>query len=102
MWTRNSRWQLARDIEPLGSMCQNAYHIVRRVGKQGTRSPRESNQSGVEKCTTESATSLEKHYDVNQAHGDLPAGPSRITPTMKKEKKTKDKSGADRIIKKVM
>ena len=31
---------------------QNTCHIVRRVGKQGTRPPRESNQPGVEKCTT--------------------------------------------------
>ena len=46
---------------------QNTYHIVRRVGKQGTRPPRESNQTGVKKCTTESVTSLEKYSDGNQA-----------------------------------
>ena len=44
------------------------------------------NHSGVEKCYTESATSLEKHSDGNQAQRDLPASPSRVTPTKKKEK----------------
>ena len=54
-WTRNSRWQLAQDIQPLDSKVkmhpnnkmkarsQSTYHIVRRVGKQGTRPPRELN-----------------------------------------------------------
>ena len=65
---------------------QNTYHIVRRVGKNGTRPPGESNQPGVEKCTTGSATSLGKHSAGNHAQGDLPAGPSRVTPTKKKEK----------------
>ena len=53
-WTQNSRWQLAQGIQPLRSKVkmhsnnkmktrsQNTYHIVRRVGKQGTRRPRES------------------------------------------------------------
>ena len=31
-------------------------------------------------------TSLEKHSDGNHVQGDLPAGPSRVTPTKKKEK----------------
>ena len=70
---------------------QNTYHTVRRVGKQGTRPPRESNQPGVEKCTTGSATSLGKHSDGNHAQGDLPAGPSRVTPTKKKEKDKRQK-----------
>ena len=65
---------------------QNTYHIVRRVGKQGMSSPRESNQPGVEKCTTGSATSLEKLSDGNNAQKDLPADPSRVTPTKKKKK----------------
>ena len=54
-------------------------------------SPRESNQPGVEKCTTGSATSLGKHSDGNHAQGDLPAGPSRVTPTKKKEKDKRQK-----------
>ena len=102
-WIRNSRWQLARDIQPLGSKVkmhpnnkmktrsQNTYHIVRRVGKQGTRPPRESNQPGVEKCTTGLTASSEKHSDGDQAHGDLPACPSRVTPTTKKEKDKRQK-----------
>ena len=61
------------------------------MGKQGTRPPRESNQPGVEKCTTGSATSLGKHSDGNHAQGDLPAGPSRVTPTKKKEKDKRQK-----------
>ena len=65
---------------------QNTYYIVHHVGKQGMLPPRESNQPGFEKCTTESATSLEKHSDSNQAQGDLPAGLFRVTPTKKKEK----------------
>ena len=65
---------------------QNTYYIVRRVGKQGMSSPRESNQAGVEKCTTGSATSLEKFSDGNHAQEDLPADPSRVTPTKKKKK----------------
>ena len=36
--------------------------------------------------TSGSATSLEKHADGNHAQGDLPASPSRVTPTKKKEK----------------
>ena len=51
------------------------------MGKHGTRAPRESNQPGVEKCATGSATSLGKHSDGNHAQGDLPAGLSRVTPT---------------------
>ena len=39
---------------------QNTYHIVRHVGKQGTHPPKESSKSGVGKCTTVLATSLEK------------------------------------------
>ena len=74
---------------------QNTYHIVRRVGKQGTRPPRESNQPGVKKCTTGSAASLEKHSDGNQTQGDLPAGPSRVTPTTKKEKEKRQKWSRD-------
>ena len=70
---------------------QNTYHIVRRVGKQATRPPRQSNQPAVEKCNTGSVNSLEKHYDGNQAQGDLPAGPSRVTPTTKKEKDKRQK-----------
>ena len=77
---------------------QNTYHIVRCVGKQETCSPRNSNQPGVEKCTIVSETSLENTLG-NHAQGDLPADPSRITPTKKKEK-TKDKNGAERTIKK--
>ena len=83
-WIRNSRLQLAQDIQHLGSKVkvhpnnktktrsQNTYHIVHPVGKQGTRPPGESNQPEVEKCTTESTTSLEKHSDGNQAQEDLP------------------------------
>ena len=65
---------------------QNTYHIVCRVGKQGMRPSRDSNQGGVEKCTTGSAISLGKHSDGNHAREDLPAGPSRVIPTKKKEK----------------
>ena len=61
------------------------------MGKQGTHPPRESNQPGVKKCTTGSATSLGKHSDGNHAQGDLPAGPSRVTPTKKKEKDKRQK-----------
>ena len=94
---------MARDIQPLGSKVkmhpnnkmktrsQNTYHIVRPVGKQGTRPPRESNQPVVEKCTTGLTDSLEKHSDGNQAQGDLPAGPSRVTPATKKEKDKRQK-----------
>ena len=70
---------------------QNTYHIVRRVGKQGTRPPKELNQPGVEKCTTGSATSLGKQSDGNHAQGYLPAGPSTVTPTKKKEKNKRQK-----------
>ena len=38
-----------------------------------------------------SATSLEKHSDDNKAQGDLTAGPSRVTPTKKKEKDKRQK-----------
>ena len=72
---------------------QNLYNIVRRVGKQETRPPKES---GEEKCTTGSATSLEKHSDGNHAQGDLPASPPRVTPTKKQEKgKGQKQSGQD-------
>ena len=70
---------------------QKTYHIVHRVGKQGTRSPRESNQPGVEKCITGSTASLEKHSDGTQAQGDLPAGPSIVPLTTKKEKDKRQK-----------
>ena len=65
---------------------KNTDYIVGRVGKQGTRPPRKSNQPSVQKCTTASATSLGKHSDGNHAQGDIPAGTSRLTPTKKKEK----------------
>ena len=65
---------------------KNTDYIVGHVGKQGTRPPRKSNQPGVQKCTTASATSLGKHSDGNHAQGDIPAGTSRLTPTKKKEK----------------
>ena len=93
---RNSRWQLARDIQPLGSkvkmhshnkMKTKSQNIFRRVGKEGTCPSRESNQPGVEKRTTAAVTFLEKHSDGNHAQEDLPAGPYRVTPTKKKEKK---------------
>ena len=45
----------------------------------------------VEKCTTGSVTSLRKHSVGNHAHGDLPAGLSRVTPTKKKEKDKRQK-----------
>ena len=102
-WSKNSGWQLAWDIQPLGSKVkihpnnkmktrsQNTYHIIRRVGKQGTRLPREPKHHGVEKCTTELAISLEKHSDGNQVQGDLPAGPSSVTPAKKKEKDKRQK-----------
>ena len=102
-WIQRSRWQLAWDIQPLSSnvkmhpknkmktKSQNTCHIVRRLGKRGTRLPRESNQPGVEKCSTGSASSLEKHSDGNHAQGDLPAGPFRVTPTKKKEKDKRQK-----------
>ena len=57
---------------------QNTYHIVHCVGKQGMRPSREPNQPVVEKCTTGSTTSLEKHSDGNHAQGDLPAHPSKV------------------------
>ena len=74
---------------------QNTYHIFCRVGKQGKRPLRESNQPGVKKCTTGSRASLEKHSDGRpttlMVEGDLPAGPSRATPTTKKEKDKRKK-----------
>ena len=88
-------WQLAQAIQPLGSkvkmylnnkMKTKSQSIFRRVGKQRTCLQRESNQPGVEKCTTALVTSLEKHSDGNHAQEDLPASPSRVTPTKKKEK----------------
>ena len=94
------------DVHPLGSKIkmkcrgQNTYYIIRRVGKQGTPPPKESNQPGVKKFTTGSATFLEKHSNGNQAQGDLAAVPSRVTPTKKKRQKTKDRNGAENIIKK--
>ena len=42
------------------------------------RPSREPNQPVVEKCTTGSTTSLEKHSDGNHAQGDLPAHPSKV------------------------
>ena len=69
-----------------GNQSQNTYHIARGMGKQGMHPPRGSNQPGIEKCTTGSATSLRKHFDGNHAQGDLPEGPSRVRPTKKKEK----------------
>ena len=70
---------------------QSIYHIACHVDKQGTRPPRESNQPGVEKCLTGSATSLEQNSDGNHAQGDLPAGSSRVTTIKKKEKRQKTK-----------
>ena len=61
------------------------------MDKQGTCPPRESNQPGVEKCTSRWATSLEKHSDSKQAQGYLPAGQYRVTPTKAKEKDKKIK-----------
>ena len=102
-WGQNSGWHLAWDVQPLGSKVkihpnnkmktrsQNTYHIIRRVSKQGTLLPREPKHNGVKKCTTESATSLEKHSDGNQVQGDLPAGPSIVTPAKKKEKDKRQK-----------
>ena len=45
----------------------------------------------MEKCTTGSATSLEKQTHGNHAQGDLPAGSSGVTPT-KKEKDKRQKT----------
>ena len=74
------------------SICRNVYnYIVRRMGKQGTCPPKESNQHGVEKFTTESATSFKEHSDGNQTQGDLPAGPFRLTPTKKKDQDKRQK-----------
>ena len=50
-----------------------------------------NNKPGVEKCTTGSVTSLEKHSDHKHAQGDLPAGQSRVTPRKKKEKDRRQK-----------
>ena len=61
------------------------------MGKQGTYSLRELNQSGVEKCTTGSKIFLEKHSNANHAQGDRPADPSRVTPIKKKEKEKRQK-----------
>ena len=95
-----------RDMQLLGSKVkmhrnnkmktrnQNTYHMVRCVNKKDTRPPMESKQPGVKKCTTELATFSEKHSDGNQVQGDLPAGPSRVASTKKKEK---DKNGTERI-----
>ena len=73
------------------SRSQNICHIIHRVGKQGTHSLRELNQSGVEKCTTGSKIFLEKHSNANHAQGDRPADPSRVTPIKKKEKDKRQK-----------
>ena len=70
---------------------QNTFHIVRHLGKQGTHPPEESSKSGVGKCTTVLATSLEKYCHGNQAQGDLQVGPSRVTPTKKMEKDKRQK-----------
>ena len=61
------------------------------------RSPKESNQPEVKKCTAGSGSSLEKHSDGHDGQGDLPASLSKVAPTKKKEK---DKNGEERIIKK--
>ena len=65
---------------------QNTYHIVHYVGKQGARPPREMHNPGVEKFATRLEASLEKHSDGNHAQRNLPASPSGVTPTKKKEK----------------
>ena len=67
-------------------MKTKSQNIFRHVGKEGTCPSRESNQPGVKKCATASVTSLEKNSDGNHAKGNLPASPSRVTPTKKMEK----------------
>ena len=56
------------------------------MGMQRRRPPREPNQPGVISNNTESATSLEKYPDGNQAQGNLPTDSSRVIPKKKKEK----------------
>ena len=70
---------------------QNTYHIVCRVGKQGTRPQGSRTSLGSKNVLLGSATSLGKHSDGNRAQEDLPAGPSRVTPTKKKEKDKRQK-----------
>ena len=61
------------------------------MGKHRTRPPKAVEPAWGRKCTTGSATYLEKRSDGNQAQGDQPVGPSRITPTTKKEKDKRQK-----------
>ena len=97
-WTRNSRWQLAREIQPLGSKVKMhakvkwkpeiKIHTTSSVAWVNKGSvPQDSQTSlALKKCATGSATSLGKHSDGNHTQGDQPAGPSRVTPTKKKKK----------------
>ena len=59
--------------------------------KSNNNNNNNNNKPGVEKCTTASVTSLEKHSDCNHAQGDLPAGQSRVTSRKKKEKDRRQK-----------
>ena len=62
------------------------YHIVRRVGKQGTRPPRELSQLGVEKCTTDSASSPNRALNGHRNRDRPTSGPTEKIPTKIKEK----------------
>ena len=59
--------------------------------KNNNNNNNNNNKPGVEKCTTGSVTSLEKHSDRKHVQGDLPAGQSRVTPRKKKEKDRRQK-----------
>ena len=56
------------------------------MGMQRRRPPREPNQPWVISNNIESATSLEKCPDGNQAQGNLPTLSSSVIPKKKKEK----------------
>ena len=65
---------------------KKSYHIVRRVGNQGTRPPRELSQLGVEKCTTDSASSPNYTSDGHQERESPNSGPSEKEPPTKNQK----------------
>ena len=61
------------------------------MGKRGTRPQGSRTSLGSKNVLLGSATSLGKHCDGNHAQEDLPAGPSRVTPTKKKGKDKRQK-----------
>lgn len=65
---------------------KNTYRLVRRAGKQGTRPPRELSQLGVEKCTTDSASSPNKTLNGHRERDNPKPGPTEKIPPKSKQK----------------